>query len=314
MADDAEVVASLYIATFAARSDVYSRWVVGQDSAAPIGWRPERHPLTPKIALAGLTGQGPAISGFMIAPGNTSHVLAIDFDTDDGMRQAGTLARFMDAEGLPAYVETSRRGAHLWCILDRPLPAVAIRHAERALLAAAGLPNDPKIELRPGSDVIGADGLGHALRLPLMPHPKTGQRGVLYTADGERLGRTLAEVVNGVDFAPAERIHPLWSERWQPVIDHLPREYRNPRVYPEEEGTASDILRDLWGVANAQPGRSVRCTAHDDRVASLTIAKDDQRVWCHSPSCILSNDGRGRGTHELRSLAVGSAELVGRRT
>jgi hypothetical protein len=36
---------------------------------------------------------------------------------------------------------------------------------------------------------------------------------------------------------------------------------------------------------------------------SLSILKDDQRVICFSPSCVLNNNGHGRGTYELTKMA-----------
>ena len=192
-------VAAYYAAVFAARTDVYSQWT--ED-----GWRPVREPLTPEVTLGALTGVRPSLSGYMIAPGSTSHVLAFDFDTEDGLSQALVLASFMDEQGLPAYVETSRRGAHLWCLLNHPAPAIAIRAAARGLLQGAGLPSDdPHIEIRPGSDTVADDGLGHALRLPLMPHPKTGRRGRMLDASGTPMAGTLAQIMLALDDTSTER-------------------------------------------------------------------------------------------------------------
>ena len=129
-------VASYYAALFAARYDAYSAWT-------PVGWRPVREPLTIEVVKAGLSKTGPSISAFMIAPGSISHVVALDYDLDDGFALASALIRFMGDQGIPAYVETSRRGAHLWCGLDQQAPAVAIRAAMRGLLQAAGQPDDP---------------------------------------------------------------------------------------------------------------------------------------------------------------------------
>jgi hypothetical protein len=52
-------------------------------------------------------------------------------------------------------------------------------------------------------------------------------------------------------------------------------------------------------------GRANHCPAHDDSNPSMSIARDDRRVWCKQAACILANDGRGRGTHELEALAPG---------
>ena len=68
------------------------------------------------------------------------------------------------------------------------------------------------------------------------------------------------------------------------------------------------MLRDLWGVENARPGKAVRCPAHDDRNPSLSILRDDKRVICKTPGCILNNDDHGRGTYELTRLAPGASE------
>lgn len=296
MAYESGTVASYYATLFPARNDVYSRWTAD-------GWRPVRAPLTADVVLAGLSGRGPSISGYMIAPGSISHSVAIDFDAQEGREQAALQCRFMWDAGLPAYIETSRRGAHLWCILDDLLPAKTIRNGLRALLRAAGLPpEDPKIELRPGSDTVDDDGLGHCIRLPFMPHPKTGERGLMTDADGVRLGPSLAQVILDIEWAPAGTLVE-WAATWRPKVRMLPA-YRNPHSFPPDDSRASEILRDLWGVANARPGKAVRCPAHDDHEPSLNIFPDDRRVMCMTPACELNNDGHGRGTYELRTLAA----------
>ena len=285
-------VASYYAHLFAARQDVYSKWVDG------VGWRPVRGPLIPEVILAGLSRSGPSISGYM---GATTHVVALDFDTDNGLDQAFQVARFVDA---PAYVETSRRGAHLWMVLDRVVPAIAARAALRGLIQSAGLPDDPHIELRPGADTIKEDGLGFALRLPWMPHPKTGVIGDMYNAQHEVMGPTIAAALLDIEWADTDTFL-AWGERWvRPPVTDIPRTLREPRDdYPDDTTKASDILREMWGVANATPGRNARCPAHDDKVASLSILKDDRRAICHAGGCLLNNGDRGRGTYELRQLA-----------
>lgn len=295
---DQSSVALYYVHLFPARNDVYSRWT-------PQGWRPLREPLTPQVALDGLTGHGPSISGYMIAPPGVSHTAAIDFDTDDGMQQAFRLVRLMASDEMPAYVESSRRGAHVWMNFTEVLSAKVIRHAIRGLLQAIDLDaHDPKIELRPGTDTVADDGLGHALRLPLMPHPKTGKRHQFYDSQGQPVGRTLADILLNVEAIPAAKMSG-WAERYKPPpVTHIPREHRTPqRPFPEDDSVASEILRELWGVENAWPGRSVRCPAHEDTMPSLSILRDDRRAICKAPHCILNNNDRGRGTYELRQLA-----------
>ncbi len=300
-------VATYYVALFAPRVDAFSMWIKGK------GWRPVRDVLTPQIALDALSRRGPAVSAFMIDTDNQSHVLAYDFDTDNGMEQAFTLASVITDLGGAAWVESSRRGAHLWSPLQRSMPAKMIRRAARSFLESA-LPEDAKdthIEIRPGSDTIAEGGLGHPLRMPCMPHPKTGQQGIMYTAAGERLGPSIAAtLLEMTDVTPAALIEER-STMWRPSIRSLPKTYRTtyqPREDPYEDACASDILRDLWGVENARPGKAVRCPAHDDRNPSLSILRDDKRAICKTPGCLLNNDDHGRGTYELTMLAPGASE------
>jgi hypothetical protein len=295
-------VATFYVAMFPARDDVYSVWTPELQ-----GWRPVREPLTPQIILAGLTKAGPAISGYMISPDSFTHSLAIDFDTPDGLEQGFAVAAAMGAAGLPAYVETSRRGSHLWLTLDGQVSAKVARRALRAFLATAlADPEDVHIEIRPGSDTIAPGGLGHALRLPFMPHPKTGVTPQFMDASGTVMGPTIAAALLDIKWGEASIITD-WSKRWSPVTTRISKAYADPKDFGPDEyenASASQILRELWGADRAVPGRSIRCPAHDDKVASLSILRDDRRVICKSPSCPLNNGDHGRGTFELTRLAI----------
>lgn len=103
----------------------------------------------------------------------------------------------------------------------------------------------------------------------------------------------------------------------EPLPQPAPRRAARPRSTPapadspiarfKAAWTVSAVLAGRWGVVNAAPGRNVRCPAHEDRSPSLSIARDDGRVWCHAPGCLLANDGRGRDAWDLERLAGGTA-------
>jgi hypothetical protein len=310
---DQRQVVSVYLNTFANRTDVYSRW-----TPEVSGWRPVREPLTPDVVIAGLMGTGPSISAYMIAPGSLAHCLAIDFDTDNGLEQAFVLGKTMWRLDLPAYVETSRRGSHLWCVISSTLKASTVRKAARALLGAALLPtDDPHIEIRPGSDHVDAEdhlhvagavvgeGLGHALRMPMMPHPKTGKRGVMQDPRTQTpMGPSLGQIMLDIEHAPSHLIL-KWADRWNPAVERIDSSHRTPKPPREEDhASACELLSTLWGVVEPIPGRNSHCPVHGrDRNPSLTVMKDDKRVICRVPGCILNNDDKGRGTWELRTMA-----------
>jgi hypothetical protein len=72
---------------------------------------------------------------------------------------------------VPGLVETSRRGGHLWFLLEEPVPAVEARWAVvemLAILRANGANAVPSCELYPTAAVPGT--LGHPVRLRLGIH------------------------------------------------------------------------------------------------------------------------------------------------
>jgi hypothetical protein len=302
-----EDVAAAYIATFAGRTDAHSPWTGDQ-------WIARREALTPAIVIEAFRTKRPVgayVAGVPDAEGHiTSHLACLDVDIEPGgLMIADRVGRAMRKTGIPAYVEPSRRGAHLWVVMDRRLPCPVIRRALRALLEAADVEADPKIELRPGQDRLsGADGLGNALRMPLMPHQTTGVGSVLMVPGGQLVASKPSEAVLNVDHANAAIVEE-WAERWIDPAPPLPP--REPEDRPQgitrfndQVGVCEVLIRD-WGAERAVPGRAIRCVAHDDHNPSLSIMRDDRRVFCHQAACLLHNDGRGRDAWDLAQLAPG---------
>lgn len=290
-----EVIADYYISTFAARSDDYVRWAGT--------WMRAAEPFTGQRVIEAFASKV-GVSGYMLTTNNLTHVCAIDFDTDDGWDLARRLRDVMDSHNAFSYVEPSRRGAHLWSVLDRQIPARTVRRALRGFLAEALIPEGPKIELRPSHDEIKPDGFGSPIRLPTMPHPKTGKRYPLCGPDDQPLGSTLADILMRIEWADASAFEAMAAKTPLPITA-LDDSYRPPKTkWPDgPEESASALLMELWGVRRAAPGRSSKCPAHDDQMPSLSVLPDDTRVICKSPGCLLNNGDHGRGTAELRKLA-----------
>jgi hypothetical protein len=294
-------VAELYAATFAARTDCYSDWTGDQ-------WICRREPLTADVVISAFRTKRP-VSGYMLAGDSTTSIAALDIDLEDGLMLADRVAKVMTKAGCPAYIEPSRRGAHLWSSIGPfALPGIVVRHALRAFLQEAGVEWNPKIELRPGQDHLnGPDGVGTALRMPLMPHQATGIKGVLMAPGGRIVAERMHEALEAVETAPTD-VFASWAEKWSPPVPDMPPA-RDPNDRPRgidrfnADVGVSEVLRDDWHVPNAFPGKSVICPAHDDHNPSLKILADDRRVYCHAPACDFNNAGRGRDAYDLAKLA-----------
>lgn len=295
--------AELYRWTFAARHDDHVSWT-------GMMWARAGRPLTADAVTEGIAGTGPTLSTYFLTPESRGHVAAIDFDTDTGLADAKRVRDALAKRGAPAYVEASRRGAHLWVVCDRQHPGRVLRQFLRASLIAAEVPITEKVELRPAQDEIKADGFGAPLRLPTMPNPKTGLRYPVLDPDGKPIPPRLSDLIIAVDTAPryvvesmAATIRPTFKQ--MALGDRAPFSQRRD----DDDRTASEILRTDWGMPEPKVGRANHCPAHSpDNNPSLSIAKDDRRVFCKVGSCVLNNNDRGRGTHELARLAPGAAK------
>jgi hypothetical protein len=140
-------------------------------------------PCTPALLSAHLQGALTVALASTDACGSCRWV-CLDVDAPDMLPQLLTLRSALAELGLPGLVEASRRGGHLWLFFDAPLPAVAARFVlAKALerVSADGV-EVPAHERYP--DATGLGGVGHAMRLPLGVHRKTGRRYPLFDNDG----------------------------------------------------------------------------------------------------------------------------------
>lgn len=310
-----------YIELYAGREDVFGTFT-------PEGWRPARSRLTAARAIVAFE-TGEPVSFYFLPADNRTHVAAIDFDTPDGFDQGAATGVRMWGHGIPAYLETSRRGSHLWVSLDGHLHADVVRNALRVYLLEAGAPtDDDRIELRPGGPHRDPSGIGLALRAPLMPHPKTGIAGVMLDPRSlDTVAETLPELVAVVQVASAElfaaaaaRYCPpsaVPASRFPVAGSRLPRASarfpssggRMPIAAYKAENPVSAVLVRDFGILSAAPRRTVRCPGrqhrHGDRTPSLSILPDDARAFCHVEGCVFNGGGHGVDAWDLHRIAMG---------
>ena len=101
--------------------------------------------------------------------------LVLDADDAQAWERLGYLARVLAEEGVPTYVERSRRGGHLWLFLGPAVAGHEVRAFGKGLLAAHRIEG---VELYPKQDQL-ADGPGSLIRMPFGLHRLTGRGYVL---------------------------------------------------------------------------------------------------------------------------------------
>lgn len=296
MADDtfmgSNAFLDVYTAWFAARTDLYVK------NAAEV----VRAPITPDVLRAAVEHHY-AISAYTAAEDGTTWVGAIDFDTDDGLAQARTVVTTLAKRNAPSLLAHSRRGAHVWLTCWSTVTASTMRRALGAALAQAGLAEDPKIEVfpKPGDDLAAG-----ALRMPGMPHQRTQQVYPIEMLDADGwhvVGDGLIDLLEAHMPVEAAAIHALAKShrRQQPYPKALGGFYGSqPAKDWGPNPKASEVLA-RWGIT-VVPGHTVQCPKHDDHRRSLTVFKDDERVYCGSPGCVLHGGGHGVGSVMLARM------------
>ena len=107
--------------------------------------------------------------------------VCVDADAPTGLDQLRLVQQALEEQRLPSLLECSRRGGHLWLFFTLPQPAslaTGIVHGVLDPLYASGqLPN--VLEIYPDHTE-----LGHAVRMPLGIHRRTGLRYPFFHRDG----------------------------------------------------------------------------------------------------------------------------------
>ena len=117
--------------------------------------------------------------------------IVLDADDTKGFSGLVTLARKLKSEDVPSYLETSRRGGHLWLFFDKAVSGKEARAFGQSLLAAHQVED---VELFPKQDRLRA-GPGSLIRMPFGVHRLTGRRYGFITPEGEHLASTISEQI-----------------------------------------------------------------------------------------------------------------------
>lgn len=154
-----------YLELFCHRRDVFAQ----QTRSGSYFLRHE--PVTTDVVRAHLTGKltagwyGPAQDG-------TTRWIVLDADQADGLEQLQAAWQQLHDVGLPSYLESSRRGGHLWIFFE---PDVTTRAARQLVLGH--LPDLPDIEVFPKRDRLDHGvRFGNLVRGPLGIHHLSRRR------------------------------------------------------------------------------------------------------------------------------------------
>ena len=147
--------------TFIQRSDLHARQLDDGRYCCV------RKPLQEGLLIAHLQG-AITLGTYVLDQNSLARFAVIDADDDIQLARLAGMRGSLAREGIPSYLEASRRGGHLWFFFDQPVSGETARSFGKSILRESGLDG---IELFPKQDELG-DGPGSLIRLPFGVHRK----------------------------------------------------------------------------------------------------------------------------------------------
>lgn len=207
--------------------------------------------------------------------------LVYDADNNQRFSDLTWLSQKLASEDIPTYLETSRRGGHLWLFFPLPIPGYTVRDFGRQLLLAHKIEG---IELFPKQDQL-AGGPGSLIRMPFGLHRITGQRYGFVTPQGEPLAPTFRKQIQilsspkTVPEAAFLTYRPQVSSK--PILAVFEGSEQSRRMLSERIKTSVTVLEFVSQYVDLKPtnnGGVGICPFHDDQRPSLSV-NDQGNYW-----------------------------------
>lgn len=274
----AEILANQFIQ----RWDIYPRQL-------PNGrWLAIHEPLHMDLLIDHLEG-AVTLGAYLLDDNSQGRLLVLDADNKVAWQWLVCVARSLYLAGVSSYLETSRRGGHLWHFLNKKYDGRAIRQFGWGLLAMFGI-DKGVVELFPKQDVL-RHGPGSQIRLPFGIHQKSKKRYGFYYPTGQPLAATLREQLQML--AQPERVD-KWSFEYFRQHGEAVAEQKRKRSFRKSYrpvgnqshfGKVAERIKSAISVrqfvsqfvALSRSGQGL-CPFHDDHQPSFSV-NDDENYW-----------------------------------
>jgi len=222
------------------------------------------------------------LGAYALSPASMARWICLDADDEDGWHSLVKMAGALSIPRVPAYLELSRRGGHLWLFFEHPLPGADARRFGQRLMHDFGVSG---VELYPRQDVL-RTGPGSLVRLPLGRHRLTGERYPFVDLDGYPLAPTIREQVR---LLASPRPVPRWflDEYLASAPIAAPSAAEAPPVRQPGGERLSERLKQSISVydfvsqyvALDERGRG-HCPFHDDQHQSFSVNREGNYWHC----------------------------------
>ena len=234
-------------------------------------------PLTQDHIRSHLDGEI-TIGAYLLDEESQARFIVIDADDQEQMTKLTAVASNLAADGIPSYLEQSRRGGHLWLFFETHVAGRDARNFGRGIIAVHEL---GEVELYPKQDRLG-EGPGSLIRLPFGLHRSDMKGYGFITPDGLPLAPKLNEQVLLL-LNPQDIPEAVFAE-FREVGEQQTAKPESKPSEPNGETLSARIkatitMEDFVGqfVLLSPKGRGY-CPFHDDQHKSFSV-NAEQNYW-----------------------------------
>lgn len=220
---------------------------------------------------------------YLLDEQSRARFVVLDADNDAGFSDLVGLARRLSTEDVPTYLETSRRGGHLWLFLAEAVPGKIAREFGQGLTTAHDV---NEVELFPKQDRV-TNGPGSLVRLPFGVHRLTGQRYGFITPDRKHVAPTTREQIYALRAQKtvpeaafdAYRSFVLSKEAREPrELTGAPRDTVSERI--KASVTVMEFVSRYVDLKPTASGAVGSCPFHDDHHPSFGVNTEGDFWHC----------------------------------
>ncbi len=212
-----------------------------------------------------------------------SHVrfIVLDHDGENGWDYLSECGNKLAEFGIPAYLEKSRRGGHMWFFFAKPTRGELARKFAQGIIQTNHFEG---FEIYPKQDEVGK-GLGSLIRLPFGVHRLSGRRYGFYNQFSEPLGRTLHEQIYALqtpDFVSGAYLKPYKTISSSKTQEPLPKRPQGSTEHVSErikaQVTVLEFISQYVDLKRTDSGAVGICPFHDDEHPSFGV-NDKENYW-----------------------------------
>lgn len=239
-------------------------------------------PLRKKHLISHLQGEI-TLGTYLLDSESRSRFIVLDADDEQHFYQLIEVAKALEANRLPPYLETSRRGGHLWLFFPHPVPAHHARQFGNGIISKHNLHD---IELFPKQDLL-TGGPGSLIRLPFGFHQLSNRRYPFITSEGKRIAVTVRGQIRIL--SNPETVAANQYEAYRSVVIDSHSESKNNQtlewspILSDQIKQSISVLEFVSQYVELQPtkqGAIGLCPFHDDHQPSFSVNDADNYWQC----------------------------------